>query len=62
MRDLEVEALLARAEGLVSRVMIEVELKPRDLVVLTEMSEAREARKARKAREHGPVVGEGVLG
>ncbi|NYI42628.1 hypothetical protein [Demequina lutea] len=56
LRDLEVEALLARAEGLVSRVVTEVELKPGDLVVLTGMSEARKRDLTAMAGARGLVV------
>jgi DNA polymerase III subunit epsilon len=56
LRDLEVEALLARAEGLVSRVVTEVELKPGDLVVLTGMSEARKRELTALAEARGLVV------
>ena len=56
LRDLEVEALLARAEGLVSRVVSAVELKPGDLVVLTGMSEARKRELTAAAEARGLVV------
>jgi DNA polymerase-3 subunit epsilon len=56
LRDLEVEALLARAKGLVSRVVSEVELKPGDLVVLTGMSEARKRVVTAVAEARGLVV------
>ena len=56
LRDLEVEALLARAAGLVSRVVTEVELKPGDLVVLTGMSEARKRELTAVAEARGLVV------
>ncbi len=56
LADLEVEALLARAEGLVSRVVDEVEIKPGDLVVLTGMSEARKRELTAVAEARGLVV------
>ncbi len=56
LADLEVEALLARAEGLVSRVVADVELKPGDLVVLTGMSEARKRELTAVAEARGLVV------
>jgi len=77
LRDLEVEALLARAEGLVSRVVTEVELTAltevrgpvvwpsvkRGVVAVIAPDPGSGSGKARKARENGiPVVGEGVLG
>ncbi len=56
LRDLEVEALLARAEALVSRVVADVELKPGDLVVFTGMSEARKRELKALAEARGLVV------
>ena len=56
LRDLEVEALLARAEGLVSHVVTEVALMPGDLVVLTGMSEARKRDLTAVAEARGLVV------
>ncbi len=60
LADLEVEALLARAAGLVSRVVSEVELKPGDLVVLTGMSESRKRELTAVAEARGLVVWPGV--
>ena len=73
LRDLEVEALLARAGGVLSRVVSDVELKAGDLVVWPAVKEGVVAviaqdpgsgsGKARKAREYGiPVDGKWVLG
>ena len=56
LRDLEVEALLARAEKLVSRVVVHVALKPGDLVVLTGMSGARKRELTAVAEARGLVV------
>src|SRR5660397_205514 len=51
-----VEAVLARAAGLVSRVGSDVELRPGDLVVLTGMSEARKRELTAVAEARGLVV------
>ncbi len=53
---LEVEALLARAAGLVSRVVTDVELRPGDLVVLTGMSMERKRELTALAEARGLVV------
>jgi len=60
LADLEVEALLARAAGLVSLVVLDVELRPGDLVVLTGMSEARKRELTAIAEARGLVVWPGV--
>jgi hypothetical protein len=56
LADLEVEALLARASGLVSLVVTEVELKPGDLVVLTGMSMERKRELTTVAEARGLAV------
>lgn len=56
LSDLEVEALLDRAEASVSRVATGVDLRAGDLVVLTGMSEARKLELARIAEARGLVV------
>ena len=57
LRDLEVEARKARAEGLVVWPAVK-----RGVVAVIAQDPGSGSGKARKAREHGiPVVGEGVL-
>lgn len=58
--DLEVEALLAKAEAGVSKVQRGVELKPGDLIVLTGFPEARKAELRAIAEARGLVVWPGV--
>lgn len=60
LRDLEVEGLLAAAEARVSRVVIGVELKLGDLVVLTGMSMERTRELTALAEARGLVVWPGV--
>ena len=58
--DLEVEALLAKAEAGVSTVERGLELKPGDLIVLTGFSDARKAELRAIAEASGLVVWPGV--